>query len=195
MLFKATAIAALLSISLYGCATSSEEAAAPAAVKDTKAAAPAATSNADNNDFYVAYHDGRINMFDDLATYKSFLALGETTFRLTRIVAGPNGETLVFGLTKKDKKKGNDAAVVRLYDGKLEGGVPFYGEVKKEGRYYVAGSFEDLMHVVKLGEPALRFADIGAGPEGETVVYVLNASNKKKKPEALIAKFKEMHAK
>jgi hypothetical protein len=42
-----------------------------------------------------------------------------------------------------------------------------------------------------VGEVPLRYTDIAAGPNGETVVYALNGENKKKKPVELMAKFKE----
>jgi len=43
------------------------------------------------------------------------------------------------------------------------------------------------------GEAALRFSDIGAGPDGKTVIYVLNSNNKKQRPDALMAEFKKKH--
>lgn len=65
--------------------------------------------NPDNstiNEVYEVHEDGRIYAFYDKALYKEFMSVGETAYRLTRIGAGPNGETMVFGLTKSDKKKG-----------------------------------------------------------------------------------------
>lgn len=56
-------------------------------------------------EIYEVHEDGRIYAFYDRALYKEFLAVGETPFRLTRIGNGPNGETMVYGLTSKDKKK------------------------------------------------------------------------------------------
>ena len=147
-----------------------------------------------NNDFYEVHsEDGRIYLFDDQKTYLSFLSVGETSYRLTRIGAGPKGETVVFGLHKKDKKKRSGIASVDMYEGRLEAGNPFYGELIKHNRYYVFSSWEDMKFVRKIGEPSYMYSDIGAGPKGETVVYVLNKSNKKKKPTALVSKFKSVH--
>lgn len=147
------------------------------------------------DDYYEAHHEGRIYVFDDAATYKEFLALGETAFRKVRIGAGPHGETVVFGLTAEDKKKKEGIASIDMYDGKLQPGSDFYGEVHSEGRIYVFGSWADLKGFKQVGEAPLRYTAIGAGPRGETVVYVLNAENKKHKPLGLMARFEKLHAK
>ncbi len=146
------------------------------------------------NDYYQVYKEGRIYVFDDLDTYLDFMELGETPFRLTRIGVGPEGETVVFGLQKKDKKLSSGIGGVDLYDGKTEGAeVGFYGEVVKEGRIYVFSEWADLKSFLNVGEAPYRFTEIGAGPKGETIVYVLNKDNKKKKPVDLIAQFKKNH--
>jgi hypothetical protein len=147
-----------------------------------------------NDDFFEVHHDGRLHMFDDAKTYLSYLQLGETTFRLTRIGAGPKGETVVFGLTKADKKKTSGIASVDMFDGKLAGGTPFYGEMVKHGRIYVFSTWEDMKYVRELGHPAYMYTAIGSGPKGETVVYVLNKTNKKHKPADLIDRFQKLHS-
>lgn len=43
------------------------------------------------------------------------------------------------------------------------------------------------------GEAPLRYTDIGGGPSGMTVVYLLNEDNKKERPEDLIQIFKVRH--
>ena len=58
------------------------------------------------------HHEGRIYVFYDKKTYQSFKQVGETAYRLTRIGAGPKGETVVFGLTKQDKKKRSGIAAI-----------------------------------------------------------------------------------
>ncbi len=147
------------------------------------------------DDYYQVYHEGRIYVFDDFKTYQDFLNLGETTFRLTRIGAGPNGETVVFGLRKKDKKMRSGIGSVDMFDGKAEGIEDgFYGEVVKDGRIYVFSTWQDLKDFLQVGEAPYRYTLIGEGPKGETVVFVLNKSNKKKRPDALIAEFKRRHS-
>ncbi|MFT2112031.1 hypothetical protein [Marinomonas sp. 2405UD68-3] len=148
-----------------------------------------------NTMLFEAHHEGRIYIFDDFATYQDFLVLGETSYRKVRIGEGPRGETIVFGLTNEDKKKVSGIASVDMYDGKLKGADEFYGEMyTEEGRIYVFSSLEEMQQARLVGEVVLRYTDIGAGPKGETVVYALNSSNKKKKPVSLIAKFKAIHA-
>lgn len=138
-------------------------------------------------------HEGRINQFYDFETYQSFLNVGETAYRLTRIGAGPKGETMVFGLTKDDKKKGNDTPAAMLWDGKLQVSEKFYGEMHKHGRIYVFDNMADMKDVRELGHPNFMFTEIGMGPKGETVVFVLNKNNNKQKPEAQIAKYKAIN--
>ncbi|WP_286238017.1 hypothetical protein [Neptuniibacter halophilus] len=147
-----------------------------------------------NQDLYEVQHEGRHYVFDDFATYQSFLEVGETSYRKVFIGGGPKGETLVFGLTGKDKKKTSGIAGIDMYNGKLEASEAFYGEMRGEdGRLYVFSTLEDMEDVRTVGEAPYRFTQIAAGPQGQTVVYVLNKSNKKKQPVELMAKFKAMN--
>lgn len=144
-----------------------------------------------NEDLYQVDHEGRIYLFDDFATYQTFLEVGETAYRKIRIGEGPRGETIVFGLTNEDKKKTQGIASVDMYDGNLKGAAGFYGETRtEEGRIYVFSSLEEMNTARIVGEVPLRFTEIGSGPQGETVVYALNSQNKKVKPDALIKAFK-----
>lgn len=150
------------------------------------------TVSADSNkamEIYEVHHDGRMHVFYDHKLYKEFLSLGETPFRLTRIGAGPKGETIVFGLTKHDKKMKHSVPAIDLYDGKIKASDDFYGEMVKHNRIYVFSSFADMKTVREFGHPNFQYSQIGAGPNGETIVYVLNKTNKKKRPDALIKKF------
>lgn len=141
-------------------------------------------------EIYEVYEDGRIHVFYDQKLYKEFLSVGETAFRLTRIGSGPNGETMVFGLTRDDKKKGANTPAVKLYENKAVPADTFYGEARRHGRIYVFSNFEDMAPVRQFGHPNFFYMEVGAGPRGETVVYVLNKMTKKKKPVELIAAFK-----
>ena len=137
-------------------------------------------------EIYEVHHDGRINVFYDRKTYQEFLQLGETSYRLTRIGDGPNGETVVFGLTKNDKKKGADTPAVKLFENKATAADNFYAETRRHDRFYVFSTFSDMATVRQFGHPNFFYTEIGSGPKGETVVYVLNKSNKKKKPEQFL---------
>ena len=146
-----------------------------------------------NEDLYEVHHDGRIHVFDDRATYESFLEVGETSFRKVHIGEGPKGETLVFGLTNEDKKKTSGIASIDMYNGKLEGATPFYGEMRVDGRIFVFGSLAEMNNARVVGEVPLRYTEIGSGPQGETVVYALNGDNKKVKPVLMIELFHKMN--
>jgi len=159
--------------------------------EDTKSAAAAQVNN---DDLYEVMHEGRYYVFDDYKTYQSFLTVGETSYRKVFIAGGPHGETLVYGLTGKDKKKTSGIASIDMFNGKLEAAEEFYGEMRGEdGRLYVFSTLEDMEDVRLVGEAPYRFTQIAAGPQGQTVVFVLNKSNKKKQPVDLIAKFKSMN--
>ena len=145
-----------------------------------------------NDDLYEVHAEGRLYVFDDKGTYEEFLTVGETSFRQTFIGTGPHGETVVFGMTSKDKKKHfSKIAGYNLYHGVLPTAENFYGEMRLENRIYVFDRIEDMKAVRETGEASLRYTDIGSGPKGETVVYVLRGDNKKVKPVALIEEFKK----
>jgi len=186
----AYSLAALSTLAAAGCAV-------PHTYQGTDAMPPAVTEPAgsviDTSDYYEAHHEGRVYVFDDFATYKAFLEYGHTPYRLVRIGEGPNGQTLVFGLTDEDKAKREGIASVALYDGELSGTDPFYGEVLYDGRFYVFDRWEDLQAFKATWEAPYRFTEIGAGPANRTVVYVLNDDNKTRRPEALMARFRSRH--
>lgn len=150
--------------------------------------------SADEMAIYEVHKDGRIHIFYDHKEFQSFMQVGETPFRLTRIGAGPKGETLEFGLTKHDKKKPDQVAAIKLYDGKIEPSDHFYAEMYKNGRIYVFNNFKDMATVRDFGHPNYFYLSVGTGPKGETVVYVLNHHNKKHKPEQLIAEFNKRNS-
>ncbi|MFT2099426.1 hypothetical protein ACMUMQ_13820 [Marinomonas sp. 2405UD66-6] len=162
-------------------------------VKSGDTASVAEAMSLNNEDLYEVHHDGRIHIFDDRATYESFLEVGETSFRKVHIGEGPKGETLVFGLTNEDKKKTSGIASMDMYHGTLEGATPFYGEMRVEGRIFVFSSLAEMNNARLVGEVPLRYTEIGAGPNGETVVYALNSSNKSVKPVAMIEQFHKMN--
>ena len=176
-------------VSMYGCQTTEVKEAAPVAKAEVKKV------DLNNDDLYEVSHEGRHYVFNDFATYQDFLTIGETSFRKVFIGAGPHGETLVYGLTSADKKKLSGISSVEMFNGNLEGAEDFYGEVRAEdGRLYVFSTLEDMAEFRKVGEAIFRFTQIGAGPQSQTVVFVLNGSNKKKEPVELMAKFKKMNS-
>lgn len=175
---------------LFGCASNHDNDSMGKATGKTITKAAKAISS---SEIYEVHQDGRIYVFYDRNLFKEFVALGETPFRLTRIGAGPNGETLVFGLTKHDKKNPGKVNVINYYDHRIQAPEHIYAEMHRHGRIYVFDKFEEMKPVRQFGHPNLFYTEIGAGPKGETVVFVLNEENKKKRPDALIDKFKSMN--
>lgn len=145
------------------------------------------------NELYEVHQDGLIYVFNDHKLYEEFLSTGDTLYRHTRIGAGPNGEAVVFGLTETDIQSRSNIPFIKLYDGTLKQSDNFYAEIVKHNRIYVFNKFEDMKSVRQFGHPDYLYAEIGAGPKGETLVYVLNRSNKEKRPDTLIAKFKALN--
>lgn len=180
----------LMAFALSACndkeTTAASEESAPAAEESSNEAMASDAVAA----LYEVHDEGRINIFYDRPLYESYLEVRETPFRLTQIGSGPNGETIVYGLTKDDKKKGIDTPAAMLMEGKAKAADDFYGEMRKEGRIYVFSTVDDMAAVRQFGHPNFFFTEIGAGPDGETVVYVLNSSNKKEHPAALVERFK-----
>lgn len=148
------------------------------------------------NDYYEVQQDKRIYVFDDPKVFKDFLTQGETPFRLSRIGAGPKGETIVFGLRAMDKdRKEAELGGVNLHDGKLDGVEEgFYAEVARDNRTFVFDDAKNFKAFRASGETQFRYTEIGGGPKGETLVYVLTKKNADKKPEAMIEQFKALRA-
>lgn len=175
-------------------AVAKSEAEYQASLKAESKPEPAKPVGLNNEDYYEAHVDGRIYVFDDQKTYLSFVSTGEAPYRLARIGDGPEGQTLVFGLSEADKKKRSGIAGMDMYFGQLKGSdTGFYGEMIVEERFYVFSNWDDLVHFKKTLDAPLRFTEIGAGPGGRTIVFVLNNDNKKKRPDALRAKFRAVH--
>ena len=181
-----SAVVALTLASLLGCSAMEEKAESANAE-----AAKAEMEMSKMAHLYEVHKDGRIYVFYDKALYSDFLKTGHTAYMFSRIGSGPNGETMVFALTGKDKKKRTGIPSVELVDGSRSANV-FYGETYDEGRLYVFGAYELMESYRKTGEATFRFTDIGAGPKGETVVYVLSKKESKKRPDALMAMFKKI---
>lgn len=201
-----TAAASLLALGvLGGCASQapakpeSKPAAAAPAPATVAAAAPAPAAQpaaAVTDNYFIVFHEnGRIYPIADAKNYREFLHTGELIFTRTRVGSGPEGETLVFGIEKKEADDLDKPAKAELfYDGKFEPAGPFYGEVIRDGRFYVFGEWADFKDYLAHKEIIFTFAEIGTGPKGETVIYALNKKTVKEgRPTKLIEQFKTLH--
>lgn len=147
-------------------------------------------------DLFLTFHEnGRLYVLGDPKLQQIFIETNEVALARTRIGEGPDGRTLVFGMNKDDASRGGPTAAEMLYDGKLVPAGPFYGEVTKDGRFYVFIEWKDMADYLKHGEVPLAYTEIGAGPKGETVVYALNKETaKQSKPVAAIERFHMQHS-
>lgn len=198
------AVASVLTLGVMGgCATQAPakpeakaEAKPAAAVQAAQPAAAATPAAAVTDNYFLVFHEnGRIYPIADARNYLEFLHNNELIYTRTRIGAGPEGETLVFGIEKKEADDLNKPARAELlYDGKYEPPGPFYGEVMRDGRFYVFGEWKDFKDYLAHKEITFTFAEIGTGPKGETVIYALNKNTVKEgRPARLVEQFKTLH--
>jgi hypothetical protein len=167
---------ALAAATLAGCAT--PEATAPAKVMPAAAAPAAATAPAAAQVFFaVLPESGRIHAFGDTKNYFDFLSHGEVTLTRTQIGAGPGGRTVVYGITNDDVKANKPSLGEQVMAGSLTPAANFYGEAFKGGRYYVFGDLKDMKDFIAFGEVPYSYTDIGVGPKGESLVYVMNKNS------------------
>ena len=188
---SALIVAMGLSGVMAGCATSASKSAdssATVVAGDAKAAV-------EQNLFMIHHENGRLYILGDAKLYRVFLETDEVALTRTRIGAGPDGQTLIFGMNKDDAKRGGPTDAENVYDGKQAPEGPFYGEVIKDGRYYVFTLWSDMANYLKHGEVALTYTEIGSGPKGETVIYALNKKTASEgSPVAAIERFRKQHA-
>jgi len=202
--YLAHALAGMLTLTLFsGCATSQTVETAPATKAADKPAqpapvttAPVSTPAAAPTEYYflVFHENGRIYPIADVKNYLGFLEHDELIFTRTRIGEGPDGATLVFGIEKKEADElGKPSKAELFYDGKYEPNGPFYGEVLKDGRFYVFGAWKDFKDFLEHNEVTYTFTEIGVGPKGETVIYALNKDTVKEgRPVKLIEAFNNL---
>lgn len=169
---------------MSGCATNQ----APAAMK-TEATAQKQTY------FMVFHENGRIYVMTEPKIYLGLMEHDEVPLTRARVGAGPEGETVVFGITSKDGEQLDKPTVAEdIYDGRTKDVGAFYGEVVRNGRYHVFGEWKDFQDYLAHKEITFTYTEIGTGPKGETVIYALNNKTKDSgRPEALIGQFNQLH--
>ncbi|MDP4029038.1 MAG: hypothetical protein Q8P42_08740 [Gallionella sp.] len=186
--FTPYALASLMALGVMsGCATQPE-------IAESKPAEAQKVAVEKANYFLVFHENGRIYAFGDTKNYLMFLENGEVPLTRTRIGGGPEGQTVIFGITKSESKNLDKLSSGEMfYDRKMGEADPFYGEVLRNGRFYVFGEWKDFQDYLAHKEVTFTFTEIGTGPKGETVVYALNSKTKKQgRPVALIEAFKQL---
>jgi hypothetical protein len=199
---RGTALKLITAVATAGvvaaCATAPGYDPAPAAKVPAPAPAAAAAAPATAAKMYyfmVMPEDGRLYLFGDPKNYLAYREHNEVPLTRTRVGAGPQGQTLVFGITNDDVKANRPSAAEMIFDKKTPLKDPFYGEVVKDGRYHVFGSAKDFQDFLAHNEITYTFSTIGEGPKGESVIYALNKDTVKQgRPTALIEQFKALRA-
>jgi hypothetical protein len=182
--------AALALVAFSGCATS-QNATAPMAEAKPAVAASAPVTAPTQYYFLVFHENERIYPIADVKNYLAFMDVDELIYTRTRVGEGPNGETLVFGIEKKEAEDlSKPSKAEMIYDGKLEPADPFYAEVVKDGRYHVFGNAKDFKDYLVNKEITYTFTEVGTGPKGETVIYAMNKKTSEEgRPVKLIEAF------
>lgn len=146
-----------------------------------------------NDDYYEIRKDVRIYALADAKSYEVWVQTGEIPLVVTRIGAGPKGETVKLALTKNEAKAmegkvGFTGGAQNLFEGKIEGlEKGFFGFVGDEQRYVVFDNWKQLDAYRKTGAiPAGATRVANGGPAGATVVYATRSDE-------LIARFKKLN--
>jgi len=177
-------IAAAAMVALAGCAVKDGwKGAAAEGSYDKELAARRLAEDLNNDDYWEIQRpdENRIYVLADLKSYQIWMQTGEIPLVVTRIGAGPGGETLRLGLIKDEAKAmegkvGYKGGAQRMYEGETAGlEKGFYGEVHKGGVIHVFASWAELQSFKKgaalPGSPASQ-----TGPNGEKVVFVGQAA-------------------
>lgn len=197
--FLPALIAATMTAGLSGCATPGGWMGADAEkAYDKKLDAKRIAEVFNNDDYYEIHKDGRIYAFSDFKDYQIWRDTGEVPLVVTRIGTGPKGETVKLQLNKGEAKAmektvGYKGAAQKMYEGELVGiDTGFYAEVIRPERIWVFENGKDLHEFQKSGEVPCGITEIGAGPDGKTVVYAQNCkAAAKSRPETVMARFKK----
>jgi len=189
---------AVVALLAAGCTTvpepAPEAAQAPAPKPGTPPQPNAPAAAPGTTELYVVLPPtGRIHAFGDLRNYADFLAHGEVALTRTAIGAGPGGKTVVYGITADDVKANQPSRAEQILSASAAAPAAFYGEVFRDGRFFLFGSLKDMTDFTAFGEVPYSYTDIGAGPQGETLVYVMNKdSYAKGRPTDRTERFKSL---
>jgi len=194
------ALSALFALgALGGCATqqapTSNKAATPVAKTESAPAAAKAEAPAQKQTYFMVFHEnGRIYVMTEPKIYLGLMEHDEVPLTRARVGGGPDGETVVFGITSKDGDHlDKPTAAEDIYDGRTKDVGAFYGEVVRNGRYHVFGEWKDFQDYLAHKEITFTYTEIGTGPKGETVIYALNNKTKDEgRPVALIEQFNQL---
>lgn len=175
-----------LSLALAGCAGSGTWMGAGAEKKyDKDLDAQRQVALINNDDYYEYHKDGRIFVMADAKDVQQFLGTGEIPLRITRVGAGPKGETVVFAIADPEKNKKEGFGSVEIFDGRRDGyAKDFYAEILKDNRYLVFGDWASFS-AWRSGTPFIAARTL-PGPDGTQVLYA-------RADDALASRFRSLH--
>lgn len=121
--------------------------------------------------YTVHRHNGRIYVIGSSKTAEAFMKTKHLPYTHTMIGGGPKGETVIVEVDKKEPSLQKELWA-RFQKENL-----YYAEVMHDGRYYIVGSPET--HAAFKKSPHLPYTrtKIGAGPNGETLVFEVDKKN------------------
>ena len=158
-------------LSLVGCVSQ------PSAQTATAADERPVELNVASSDMSVYRYNGRLYVIGDEATKASFVAHKHLPYTQTTLGGGPNGETVIYEVKKKDAaytenlvQEFNDIAWM------LESNDTFTAW-KYQGRIFVIG--DATMNEKFSSHKHLPYTKtlLGAGPHGETVIFQVDKKN------------------
>ncbi len=130
------------------------------------------------DDFFIYSHLDRLYVVGSAEASEEFSQSGHLPYTRTLIGAGPQGETVVFEIDKK-----NPDLTRRLEQ--TFGKTPFLLEsngkdffvYKLDGRIFVIGQASTSEEFSRQGHLPYTRTMLGAGPQGETVVFEVDKKN------------------
>jgi len=142
-----------------------------------------------NEDWYQVRTEENLYLFDDYSVYRTFLETGKAPVLRDLGEKDKWGQSVVLALGADQQDLPLEKiAAYQFYRVALPSAWPFYGELRQDEVIYVFRRAGDMTEMNNIGEPTFRFTDIGGGPNGERVVYVL--AKEEKLPESTVSQFK-----
>ncbi len=131
------------------------------------------------NNYNVWKYKGRIYVIGNPKTNESFKTLHHLPYTKTVLGAGPFGETVIFEVNKKKPEFAEQ--LKERYEGTpvlLQADGDSYFVWKLRNRIYVIGNTKTNKSFAKTGHLPYTRTVLGAGPNGETVIFEVDKKNK-----------------
>lgn len=130
------------------------------------------------NDFFVYSHLDRLYVVGSTESSKDFAHSGHLPYTRTILGGGPQGETVVFEIDKKNpdlthRLEKSFAKTPFL----IESNSKDYFVYKLDGRIFVIGQAPTSEEFSRQGHLPYTRTMLGAGPQGETVVFEVDKKN------------------